>query len=138
LSNRILLYEVIETCHAFPGAGTPTQFLGLDRVFSDWVCAEIDKGLAQWRLWYQGRMHEMEKSGKHSWRPKYQTLDALLGITEAERRGGFATGGELTDVSTAYKNAVIEAAKKGLPPPDAAQWYAEFQATGVDDEDDEE
>jgi hypothetical protein len=127
LSNRILLYEVIELCATFPGAGTPTQYLGLNRVFSDWVCAEVDKGLAQWRIWYQGRMQQMQKSGRHSWRPKYKTLNELLGITEEVRRGGF-TGKDLTDVSALYKRAVVEAAKQGEPPPDAEEWFAKYES----------
>jgi hypothetical protein len=123
LSDRVALYELCELCHEFPGAGTPTQYTGLNRRFSDSVCAEIDKGLAQYRIWYTGRMKQQQKVGKHRYKPAFQTLDDVLGVTEALRRGGW-DGQELTDVSGDYKQAVIEAAKKGLPAPDINMWMA--------------
>lgn len=132
LSNRILLYELCELCANFPGAGTPTQYTGLNRVFSDWICAEIDKGLSLYRNWYTSRAHEMEKRGKHSYRPKYRTLDELLGITEALRRGGFATGAEITSVSDEYRQAVIAAHKRGEAPPDVTEWLARYHAGDFD------
>jgi hypothetical protein len=111
-------------CRVFPGAGTPSQYLGLNEQFSDWICAEIDKGLAQYVRWYDARFEAQEKSGKHKYRQKYRTLGAVLGIEEEERRGGM-TGGELTDYSKGYLHAMIEARAKGLPVPDINTWIQE-------------
>jgi hypothetical protein len=135
LSNRIYLYEVCELCRVFPGAGTPVSYLGLNRYFSDYVCAEIDKGLAQWVRWYDARMKERKKSGKFSTQPVHKTLDEVLGITEALRRSGWENDGRgLTDVSRDYKQAVIAAAKRGEPPPDVEVWMREQASGEAEDE----
>jgi hypothetical protein len=133
LSDRISLYEHLEYAALY--GGTVTQNLGLNRIFSDYVCYEIDSGLAQWRLWYKGRMREQQKIGKGKWSSRYKDLNDVLGVTEALRRGGWE-GKELTHVSGDYKTAVIEAAKKGLPPPDIHEWMAKQQEelTGVSED----
>src|SRR5574338_1318121 len=135
LANRLYLYEVIEACVVFPQLGSPTQFLGLNRQFSDWVCAEIDKGLALWRLWYTARANEQQKTGKSKWEHKYKTLDEVLGITEAKRRG-WDTGRDedSREVSEEYKAAVLSAMRSGSPLPDVAEWLEqrdEETVTGV-------
>ena len=101
----------------------------MDRVFSDAVCAEVDKGLAQYVRWYESRAEEQRKVGKHKYKRKYDTLDELLGVTEAQRRGPYGMdGAKLTEVSGDYKRACIEAAKAGLPMPDITQWLAKRHA----------
>jgi hypothetical protein len=124
LSDRLLLYEIDCLCHRYAGAGTPTQYLGLNRIFSDSVCAEVDKGIAQFGLWVEGRIQHRKKVGKHKWEAAHKTLGEALGIVEEARRGGWHSGAELRDVSLDYRNAVFEAKKKGLPPPDIADWLA--------------
>ena len=136
LSDRYFLYQICEMCHTFPGAGTPTQYLGFGRYFSDRVCAEIDIGLAQFRGWYTSRMEQRRKVGKHKWEPTYKNLDEVLGVTEALRRGGW-DGKELTDVSQDYRQAVIAATKKGLPPPDITVWMANRDAGASEESPDE-
>lgn len=102
-----------ELCAAFPGAGTPTQYTGLVNVFSDWICAEIDKGLAQYRRWYLARFEAQQKVGKHRYESKYKTLNDALGVTEEIRRGGFQSGAALIDTGGDFRQAFIEAAKQG-------------------------
>ena len=132
LSNRYLLYELCERCAVW--GGTPTSVTGLDRVFSDWICFTIDNGLAIWRLWYTARAKEMIR-GKRSARPKYTTLDDVLGITVA-REAGWMPGQEATtDTSEAYKSAVLEALRAGQPMPDITAWMDDRH--WQDDDDDE-
>jgi hypothetical protein len=121
LADRILLYEICEVCRVFPGAGTPTQYVGLTEHFSDWVCAEIDKGLAQYVRWYDARFEAQEKQGKYKIRQKYKTLGAVLGIDEEARRGGMEAS-ELTDRSKSYLDAVIAARAARKAPPSITEW----------------
>lgn len=124
LADRMLLYEICEVCRVFPGAGTPTQYIGLDRDFSEHVCVEIDKGLAQYVRFYDARFEAQEKSGKYKMRQKYRTLGAVLGIDEEIRRGGM-DGGELKDRSKSYLDAVIAARAAGKAPPPITEWMAQ-------------
>jgi len=135
LSDRIALYEVCEAIRVWPGLISPSHFLKFDQRYSDVICAEIDKGLAQYVNWYESRREERRKAGKHKWENKYKTLNDLLGVTEELRRGGWVNGSELTEVSYDYKEAVIQAMKEGKPMPDVTEWLA---AQNGDDQDDDE
>jgi hypothetical protein len=124
LSDRIQLYEICETVRVFPGLISPSHFYKLDERFSDAVCAEIDKGLAQYVLWYEGRRDERRKAGKNRWESKYKDLKDLLGVTEEERRGGWTDGDALTSTSKSYLEAFTQAVAEGRPVPDVAEWLA--------------
>lgn len=133
LADRLLLYELCELCHQFPGAGTPSQYLGLNRHFSPWVCAEIDKGLAQFRIWYMGRMEKQVKAGKHKLRPAYKTIAEVIGIVEDQRRGGWGSGAKIASKGEEYKEAVLQAVRDGKPIPDVQEWLLE-QEEDLDEE----
>lgn len=90
------------------GNQSPSQKAGLTREFPSWVCNEIDKGLAQYRLWYQSRMEAITRKGK----PKYRTLAEVLGITEERNRGNMSDD-QLSDKATELRLAMIEAHKSG-------------------------
>jgi len=102
---------------------SPSTAAGLYLQFPPWICLEIDKGLAQYVRWYEGRMEATEKSGKYKTRPKFKTLADVLGINEQKARGGMS-GADLKDVSGDYKQAVIAAARQGLPAPDINEFLA--------------
>lgn len=122
LSDRLYLYEVCETCRVFPGLVSPTHFMKMDQVFSDAVCAEVDKGLAQYVRWYEARAEEQQKVGKHKYKRRFDTLGELLGIEEEQRRGGWTNGAQLTEVSKAYRDACIAATIAGQPMPNVVEW----------------
>jgi hypothetical protein len=122
LSDRVALYEMCEAVRAFPGLVSVTHYWKIDQVYSDSVCAEIEKGLAQYVRWYEARSEQQRKIGKHRYESKYKTLNELLGVTEELRRGGWNSGRELTEVSSDYKDACIAAAMAGLPMPDVNDW----------------
>lgn len=128
LSDRLALYELCELCRVFPGAGTPSAYLGLGRYYSDSICAEIDKGLAQFVRWYDARFDAQQKVGKHKWQQKHKTLADVLGITEARRRGGWTSGSELTEASKLYQQAAMKAIREGKPVPDIEQWIESFHS----------
>jgi hypothetical protein len=134
LTDRVYLYEVCEACRVFPGLVSPSHFMKIDQSFSDAVCAEIDKGLAQYVRWYESRGEQQRKVGKHRYEAKYKTLNELLGVTEDLRRGGWNNGREPTEVSSDYKDACIAAAVAGKPLPDVTEWLA----TQMEDDDDDE
>jgi hypothetical protein len=136
LSVSVYLYEVCEACRVFPGLVSPSHFMKIDLIFSDAVCAEIDKGLAQYVRWYEARSEQQQKVGKHKFKNKYETLNDLLGVTEEQRRGGWTDGSKLTEVSGSYKDACIAAAVAGKPMPDVTEWLAKQRAEQESDEDD--
>lgn len=90
------------------GEQSPSQKAGLTREFPRWVCNEVDKGLAEYRLWYMSRREAVTRKGK----PKYRTLAEVIGISEERNRGNFV-GNELTDKATELRMAMIEARKSG-------------------------
>ena len=139
LSDRWLLYHLDTICSRYPGAGTPTRYTGLDRIFSDSVCFEIDLGIAEFGRWVESRKEATRREGKKI-KPLYDNMNDVLGVTEEERRGGFDPQ-ELRSTGWDYKEAVIEAAKKGLPPPDINEWmaggYEEVEDSSDDDVDDD-
>lgn len=59
-------------------------------------------------------------------------MSEVLGIDEVERLGGFDEQ-ELRTTSWGYKEAVIEAAKKGEPIPDIEEWLAAQDGEEVED-----
>jgi hypothetical protein len=125
LKDRALLYDLDRVCRRYPGAGTPTQFLGLDRQFSDAVCAVVDMGIAQYGEWVDDRREQTVKVGK-SLRKRYDRMADLLGITEEQNRGGM-DGADLTAASKDYALALAKARATGGPPPtppgvDPAEW----------------
>lgn len=103
--------------------GSPSHAAGLHKQFSPWVCLEIDKGLAQYVRWYEARFEATRKAGKHKIEQRFKTLSAVLGMEEEQRRGGF-TGEQLTDLTTEYRQAVIQAMRAGEPMPDIQEWMA--------------
>lgn len=125
LSNRYLLYQICELCAGFPAAGTPTQAVGLTRYFSDWICFEIDIGLALWRKWYIARAEERTKVGKYSTKAKYDSMDDILGVTYAREMGWIPGEEGDAEVSEAYKQAALEAIRAGKSIPDIVQFVDE-------------
>lgn len=96
------------------------------------MCLKVDNGLAQYRIWYQSRMQATRKVGKYGREAKYKTLDAVLGIADAEKVGDFASESDLSDATDAYMLAVVEATKQGKPVPDVVEWLAEHQSVEAD------
>jgi hypothetical protein len=126
LANRMFLYELCELCAVNPTAyPSPTMAVGLDRHFSDWVCFEIDKGLAQWRLWYTARMHAMKRKGKYGTEPKYDSMDDILGITAARQMGWLPESQDEDRASEDYKAAILAAAREGKELPDIVEFMEE-------------
>lgn len=113
----MLLYEVDRVCRRYPGAGTPTQYLGLDRYFSDSVCTVVDFGIAEFGEWVDGRSQQRQKVGrKGKTKPVYDTLADVLGITEAQARAG-KSGKEFSQLAGGYLQATIAARKDGAQGP---------------------
>ena len=129
LTDRLLLFEIDRVCRRYPGAGTPTQYLGLTSMFSDAVCVEIDKGIAQFGTWVDARMEARTYNKKGGSKPMYPTLGDVLGITDVERRGGM-DGQTLQTRAEAYKRAVAQAVRTGQPVPDISL-FMEAAGQGV-------
>lgn len=96
------------------------------------MCVKLDNGLAQYRLWYTSRMEARRKVGKYGYEAKYKTLDAVLGIRDADKTGDFASEEDLSDATDAYMLAVVEALKQGKPKPDITEWLANREAVETD------
>lgn len=129
LRDRMLLYEVDAVCRRYPGAGTPTTWLGLNNYFSDSVCAMVDIGIASYGEWVDLRKKARRKSGKNKIEPLYKTLGELLGVDEEERRGGLS-GGDLRQQSRSYLDAVIQANLRGEPPPPPDEFLTDTSVGG--------
>jgi hypothetical protein len=126
LANRLFLYELCELCAVNPTAyPSPTAAVGLDQLFSDWVCFHIDLGLAQWRLWYTARMHATKRKGKYGTEAKYSTLDEVLGIDVARSMGWLQESVDEEQASEEYKAAILAAAREGKPLPDIVEFMDE-------------
>ena len=126
LANRLFLYELLEMCALFPNEyPSPTAAVGLNRIFSDWVCFHIDMGLAQWRLWYTARMHATVRAGKYGTKAKYDSMDDVLGITAARQMGWLPESADENEATEEYKAAILAAAREGRALPDIVEFMEE-------------
>jgi hypothetical protein len=77
-------------------------------------------------------MEAQQRVGKHRLEPKYKTLNDVLGVTEAIRRGGWSKGSDITDAGADFRVASLEAAQRGEVL-DVVEWMR-AQHTQEDDE----
>lgn len=131
LSDRQLLYEIDLVCKRYT-VGSPTQYLEFDRIFSANICYDIDVTIAQFGIQTENRMQEQKKTGKGKWEQKYKTMAEVLGITDDEWRGGFDQQ-ELVSAGSDYRQAVVEAARRGEEIPDIDEWLANREPDYSDD-----
>lgn len=76
-------------------------------------------------------MEARRKVGKYGQEAKYKTLDAVLGIRDDLKTGGFASQEDLTDAADDYLKAVIEAQKTGKAI-DVTEWLEQRKETEAD------
>lgn len=119
-------------CDRF-SVGSPTQYLGFDRLFSESICYDLDTVIVQFGIQTENRMQAQEKGGGGKWRMKYKTMAEVLGITEEEWRGGFDQQ-ELMETGLDFRNAMREAAKRGEVL-DVDAWLAQQEQANADDDD---
>lgn len=134
LSDRQGLWEVDTICRRY-SVGSPSQYIGFDRIFSDNICYDVDAVVAHFGIQTENRMQEQRKKSSGKWELKYKTMPEVLGIREDEWRGGFDQQ-ELVAAGAEYRQAVVEAAKRGEEVPDIDEWMAQRELAESSDDDD--